>query len=169
MNIIQDEMSKSALRYKQIAGNSDQKSRSEMNKIFRQIRKQFEGVLKNKQKSLPLGDQNIIESHFDDSILYALTKWKGTSPFGGYLAVCFKGIIRNYCKEISPVNRNGYTKRVSYDLIVEKLYEFEDNVDVDDAGFLCEDDELRFAGELIDENRVDYTDFDDEYERLKLD
>jgi hypothetical protein len=169
MDIHQDELSRDALRYKQICHLDDPLIRVEMNRIFRKIKQKFIGVLRNKQRELPLRDQKLIESQFDGFILYALTKWKAKSPFGGYLSVCFKGIIRQYCKEISPVNRSEFTKSVSYDKIVDFIYEYEDNIDIDDVGLLNEDIELGITRDILGGEMIDYSEIDDEFEKWKLD
>ena len=168
MVIYNDPMSLIALEYKQLSDNDDVKSRARLNVIFKQIAKQFEGLKCNKQRGLALGDHSIIESNFNEAVLYALTKWKGKSPFGGYLSVCFKGITRGYCKEISPVNRSAFTKRVSYDAIIDHLAEYESNLDYDDAGFFNESDELNLTSEYLGYEEVDYSEFNDEYEKWKL-
>ena len=114
----------------------------------------------------------MVESQFDDAILYALTKWKGKSPFGGYMSVCFKGIISRYCKELSPVNRAEYTKRVSYDKIIDKITDYEDNLDYDDSGLYTEDDMISVGGlDTFDEEEdtnTDYSEIDDKFEKWKL-
>lgn len=84
------------------------------------------------------------------------------------MSVCFKGIITRYCKELSPVNRSECTKRVSYDRIVEKINEYEDNLDYDDAGLYTEDDMIEIGG-LEDYEELDYSDLDDTFEKWKLD
>ena len=168
MDIHSHPMSLLALEYKRISYLNDRKSRNRMSEIFLKIKNQYIGVLKNKQRELPLGDQSIMESQFEEWILYAITRWSGKSPFGGYLSVCFKGLIRCYCKEISPVNRSEHTSRTSYDIMIDKIIKHENDLDYDDAGFYDEDTMISL-GDLSEEvELIDYSEIDDTFERWKV-
>lgn len=168
MVIVENQISLVALEYKKIADLEDPKSRVRKNQIVKQIRNQYIGVLRNKQRGVPLSEHNIIESWFNESIMYALVKWKGKTQFGVYLSVCFKSIISNYLKELSPVNRKDVKGRVSYDQIIDTMLNYEDSLDYDEVGFLSEDDELRMVGDMLnDVGGMDYSEIDAQFEAWK--
>lgn len=169
MNIVENEMSLKALRYKQICDFDDVKSRVEKNNIVRFIRDKYIGVLRNKQRGIQVCDHNIIESWYNESIMYALTKWKGQTQFGVYLTLCFKSIIGHYLQELSPVNRKDVKGKVSFEAIIENLNAYEDGLDYDSAGLFTEDDELKFTKEFLNQEDMDYSEVDDQFERWKFD
>lgn len=128
MNIIDDEKSLLALEYKQLHDIEPRtpKISKRLNEIMTYFINQYEPFLFRKLTGVPIYDRNIIESTFRMELLYALLKWKGKSPIGGYIAVCLKGVIRQFLIEKSPVNREKVKSAVSYELISEVISNSED-------------------------------------------
>lgn len=153
MNIVNDEKSQFALRYKQIYDiepRTPEISR-ELNKIINHFLKIYEPFLFRKLTGVPKHDRDIIISEFQYQLVYALRKWRGASPVGGYIALCLKAVIRQYLIEKSPVNRQEVKSATSYEMISESIANKEDSIgdeyrqfetDYDEiADMLVEDDE----------------------------
>lgn len=151
MNIIDDEKSLLALEYKQLHDIEPRtpKISKRLNEIMTYFINQYEPFLFRKLTGVPVCDRNIIESTFRYELLYGLLHWKGKSPFGGYLALCLKSVIRQYLIEKSPVHRQDITGGISYELLSESLSDKEDSLGDD---FKTNDIDIE---DLIDEISTD--------------